>query len=174
MLGLVSRPAAWLRLAAMIAVVSGIAACKKRASYDTDTPESAIAAFAKAVNAGKIPEDVGRLVLTDLEQRKWKLRCRTRGCKKATFTVVERGNVGEYRALLYVDYVVEGDQGARVIEGKRAPIRLEREGGRWFIAQFGDEVPGPAGDAGMPAPQPDGEPAPQPDGDDAGAGRDAS
>jgi hypothetical protein len=150
----VSSPGVAALLACAISIGStSISGCKKRASYDTDTPESAIAAFARAVNDGNIPEDVGRLVLSELEQRKWKLRCRTRGCKKATFKVVERGNVGEYRALLYVDYVVEGDHGARVIEGKRAPIRLEREGGRWFIAQFGDELAAPS-DAGLAEPVP--------------------
>lgn len=157
------------RLPTLLACAIGLtllSGCKKRVSYDTDTPESAIAAFAKAVNAGNIPEDVGRLVLSELEQRKWKLRCRTRGCKKATFTVVERGNVGEYRAVLYVDYVVEGDNGARVIEGKHAPIRLEREGGRWFIAQFGDELAMPR-DAGMAEPVPPASDA------GAGPGRDA-
>ncbi|HUH04330.1 MAG TPA: hypothetical protein VML75_20175 [Kofleriaceae bacterium] len=164
-------PVSSVGAAALLACAIGLTSmsgCKKRASYDTDTPESAIAAFAGAVNAGNIPEDVGRLVLSELEQRKWKLRCRTRGCKKATFKVVERGNVGEYRALLYVDYVVEGDHGARVIEGKRAPIRLEREGGRWFIAQFGDELAAPS-DAGMAEPAP-----PAGDGGtDSASGRDA-
>jgi len=138
---------------ASVALVGAVGGCKKRPSYDTSTPDATLRSFARAVDHGDIPGDIGYLVSDDTEQDRWRLRCRELHCRKGTFQVVDRGPVGEYAAVLYVDYEVTGDAHVRVVGGKRTPVHFAREGKHWSIVQFGDEVdlPGtapPAGDAG--------------------------
>lgn len=128
-----------------------LAGCHRAPSYPADTPEKALASFGKAIGAGRIPDDLGRLVASELERRTWKLRCRTVGCKKAHFRVVGTRDRSEYKAVLWVDVEVEGRGGDRALAGKHLPVSFERDGNRWMIDRIGDvPVPPPPADAGVP------------------------
>ncbi len=127
-----------------------LAGCHRAPSYPAETPEKALASFAKAIDAGRIPEDLDRLVSGELERRTWKLRCHTVGCKKASFHVVGTRDRSEYQAVLWVDVEVEGRGGDRALAAKHIAIAFERDGSRWFIDRIGDvPEPPPPADAGV-------------------------
>ncbi len=145
-----------LAAAVLLALLAG---CHHAPSYPAGTPEAALASFEKAIGAGRIPDDLDRLVASDVERRTWKLRCQTVGCKKAHFRVVGTRERSAYRAVLWVDCEVEGRGGDRVLERGHLPISFERDGDRWLIDRIGD-VPPPVApaDAGVPPAPADAQP----------------
>jgi len=127
------------------AVLAG--GCKKRRSYDRSTPEKALASFFDALEAGRIPDDLDRLIAVETERAAWRMRCKTRGCEGGTFKVLER-ETSDYEATLIIDYQVTGSHDAVVMSGDRSPVLLMRDQGGWRIAQFGRQTGLPARDAG--------------------------
>lgn len=130
-----------VRIAIVGLVALGCAGgCKKDPSYDMGSPEATLASFERAIGKGQIPEQVARLVSDEVEQKQWRLRCASRGCRKATFEVVGTRERTQYTAVLEVDFRVEGDLEGEVMAGTREPIRFELDGERWFIARIGSDV----------------------------------
>jgi hypothetical protein len=168
-----------LVLATCVLVLSP--ACKKRVPIDQSTPEHSLASFFTGLGAGRLPDDLDNYLSSDSERSAWRLRCKTRGCKQGRFTVVERGDMGDYQATLFVDYEIFGSSGDRIMKGEHSPIRFEREGDRWMIDQFGrrqgatsaatgyggpaatgDGGPAATGDGGPAATEDAAQPAPPP------------
>ncbi len=133
------RGCAALALAAVV-VLAGAGGCKRKVSYDTSTPDNTLGSLARAMERGDIPGRVDDLVSDDTERSRWKLRCQEKRCRKAKFRVVDRGQQGAHQAVLYVDFEILDQVGARTLGGKRTPIHFAREGGHWYITQLGDEV----------------------------------
>jgi hypothetical protein len=136
-----SRPSG-SALAALVAVSLLLAApaCKRRASHDRSSPEATLAAFFTTLNAGGLPADLEMFVIEDGELASWRLRCQSPGCKSGAYRIVSPGDRDEWKAVLYVDYAVDGEDGVRAIKGERSPISFEREGQTWYITQFGRKV----------------------------------
>ncbi len=129
-----------LRLCLALSLALAVAGCKKKPSYDLSSPEATLASFEKAIDSGRMPEDLATFVSNPREVAAWKLRCRTRGCTEASFKVIKRDKVADYSAILLVNYHVEGKDGGTVIRGKSSPIQFAREENRWYIEQFGKYV----------------------------------
>ena len=142
-----------------LALASG--GCKRRPSYDLSSPEATLASFERALDEGRIPEDLHVFMSSPRELASWKLRCRTRGCTGASFTSVKRTRMADYTAVLRIDYHVRGKGGATVMRGRDSPVHFAREENRWLIEQIGEYIvaprpPAPARDAGAtPSPTPD-------------------
>jgi hypothetical protein len=132
-----------LRLCLALSLALAVGGCKKKPSYDLGSPEATLASFEKALDSGRIPEDLATFVSSPREVAAWKLRCRTRGCVAGTFKIVKQEHVADYTAVLLADYRVEGKDGGIVMRGKSSPIHFAREEGRWYIEQFGEYVTAP-------------------------------
>lgn len=150
--------------AALAALLLVFGACKRSPSYSRSSPSATLDSFFKALEAGDLPEHLDSFVISGPEAARWRLRCGGVGCKGGHYRIVARGEQTEFRAVLYVDYSVEGNGGGRVMHGERSPIQFEREGDTWYIVQFGrqiqatrhppppdDAAPAPADDAGETA-----------------------
>jgi len=130
-------------LALALGLAVALCGCKKKPSYDVSSPEATLASFGKAVDAGRIPQDLATFISNPREVAAWKLRCRTRGCSGAKFKSVKVDRIADYTATLIADYKIKGNGGAIVMRGKGSRIQFAREEGRWYIEQFGDYVQAP-------------------------------
>jgi hypothetical protein len=149
-----ARPSLVALLAALALPLVGVQACGRDApARDQSTPERAVASFFAALAAGDVPEHSDALLADDTERRAWRLRCKTAGgCRGGHAQVLGRAESGADAATLLVDYEVSGDGGARLMQGSRSPLRLVRDGERWLIAGFGEQILAPVAPAAAVAP----------------------
>lgn len=131
-------------LVVICAAAMSLASCKKKPNYNRSTPDATLASFFKALNGGQLPGALDQFTL-DPEKRAWQLRCQTSGCKKGSYQIFEPDSErSDYQATLIVDYEVYGHGEGRIMHGQRSPVRLVREGDRWFIVRFGEHRSGAA------------------------------
>lgn len=124
--------------AAALAAVLGLGACGKKApSYDRKTPENAVRSFFKALDDGRIPQDIERFFVDEHEVAVWKLRCKHRGCTGGKVYEVTVEEKFDYRATLRIKYEVLGTNRSRIMHGDAAQLTLTREGRNWYIQRFG-------------------------------------
>ncbi len=124
--------------AAVLAGIVALGACgKKGPSYDRKTPENAVRSFFKALEDGRIPQDIERFFVDEREVAAWKLRCEHRGCTGGSVYEVTVDEKFDYRATLRIKYEVIGTNGTRIMHSDDAQLTLTREGRNWYIQQFG-------------------------------------
>ena len=140
---LVARPTPRLTLVlALVCLAVAAGGCKKRRTYDRSSPDATLTAFFRALNKGHLPADLEELV-QGREVLAWKLRCKTSGCKRGTFKILDGSERSDYETTLIADYQVIGNDDGQVMHGEKSPIKLIREADRWYIVQFGRLQPGP-------------------------------
>jgi hypothetical protein len=149
-----------MRAVVVLALVASLAGCKKRPDYDRQTPEAALASFFGALESGRFPRHLEHFIIDPDELAMWNHRCEVRGCQGGEYRIVERGETSAHRAVIYLDYHVEGHGDTWVMRGERSPIHFLREGDAWYFTQFGERLRGGPRD---PAARP---PAEAPAGDD--------
>ena len=123
----------------MLAVSVALTGCrKKRPDYDRSTPEKTLASLEKAFEKGRIPADLEAFFVNQKDLTGWKLRCKSAGCKKADFKVVQKIAEDEYSASYLVDVTVFGRQHQeRVMSSPKTPVKFVFEDGAWFIEELG-------------------------------------
>lgn len=134
--------------ACALAFVLVLAACGSSSSgtskFDRETPQGALRGFFAAIDAGNIPDDLDQFFIDDFELSTWRMRCKTHGCAKADLRSLEVVEEAGYRAEYKISYVVRGRGGGPIMHGESSPVILQREGKRWYIAQFGQRSSIPA------------------------------
>jgi hypothetical protein len=153
-----------MRVALSIALVLAIGAgCKSKTKADLSNPETTLESFFKSLNAGEMPGRLSTFITSEEELAMWRMRCKTRGCKKAKYSVRSVAEKGENGATLIVDYIVVGKNDLQVMKGNQSEIRFERAGSSWGIVQFGRRLgkkpPVPAAAIDAAPPMPDAGPA---------------
>lgn len=132
------RPMAALATLALFALLAAAPGCKKKApAYDRKSPAKTLASLSRALEKGRIPADLETFFVNPYDISSWKMRCRTRGCTKATFKIVGKKNEDSYSATYLVDFTVWGKSNARVMQAKAAPVKFVYQDGSWYIEQLG-------------------------------------
>ncbi len=122
----------------LLVVLAGATGCRdKKPTYKRSTPVETINSFRKALEAGRIPVDSDDFFLGITEKTSWKLRCRERGCKRASLIINRVVSEDEYAAKYLVDVVVYGNGNRRVYQGKNTPITFSMHDGSWYFDQIG-------------------------------------
>jgi hypothetical protein len=136
------QAAVWRSRAVGVLLLLLAGGCKGAPDYDRSSPDATLESFFKGLNKKRFPEDLAKF-LDEQELKIWTMRCRSPGCAGGTFRIVSRGEQNEVRAVLYVDYVIEADNGVHVMKGDKSPVSFAKEGKSWLIVAFGRQRSAP-------------------------------
>lgn len=121
----------------VLAIIAVTGSCKKKPpSYDQSTPEAAVASFFGAINEGRIPGDLARLISTSFVIQEWQLRCR-KGCKQGSYQILGREDKGPNKVVLRASFTVRFGDGDS-LHVTNQPILLDKLGQSWLIGDFGE------------------------------------